>query len=263
MPVLGAPPPPALGVVAGATTLPGACCAAWAFAMIAAALNPIATVRCGAAFAGAAFSSPGFFSWGVGGRFGAFAMIWVPGFFARAGAPGVGGCAEADGGTGCAGGAGGLTEDAFSLALSIACWKAPRCEIALLTASGETCEGSPSRGVGGREGDRGGGGGELPELEGGSSFTSSFSRLFASIVWPRAFGTEGGPEEAAALSPGDESGRTGSGFAVEARGSAGGELTGPPEPEIGPTASASVRTRETGELGEAVAANGFTCDGGS
>ncbi|MDF2694740.1 MAG: hypothetical protein K0S65_3123, partial [Labilithrix sp.] len=48
--------------------------------------------------------------------------------------------------------AGGATDAAaLSFALSSACWKAPRCESALLTASGETCEPSP----GGRDGVRG------------------------------------------------------------------------------------------------------------
>lgn len=58
-------------------------------------------------------------------------MSCVPGFFARAGGAG-----------------GGATDErALSIALSTACWNAPRCESALLTASGDTCEGSFGGGV--------------------------------------------------------------------------------------------------------------------
>ena len=75
---------------------------------------------------------------GFGSRFGpmgAFGMSCVPGFFARAGA-----------------GGGATDERAFSIAFPTACWNAPRCESALLTASGETCEGSFGAG-GGLDGD--------------------------------------------------------------------------------------------------------------
>jgi hypothetical protein len=98
----------------------------------------IATVRGGAFFAGGASCSvagapagvPG-----VGRRLGTEGISCVPGFFARGGA------------------GGGVTDErALSIALSTACWNAPRCERALLTASGETWDGSLAGG-GGADGD--------------------------------------------------------------------------------------------------------------
>ncbi len=100
----------------------------------------IATVRGGAFFAAAAscegtcdgtIGSPG-----VGSRWGAPGMSCVPGFFGRAG------------------GGGGATEGrSFSMAFPMTCWNASRCEIALLTARGETCEGCAPSTSGGFDAD--------------------------------------------------------------------------------------------------------------
>jgi hypothetical protein len=90
----------------------------------------------------------------------------VPGFFFAAGTaagPDAAGAVDAGGAAGVAGAAGaaddgtGPTEACFSSAASTAFWNAPRWEIALLIARGETCDGVFSTLAGGREPEAAGG----------------------------------------------------------------------------------------------------------